>query len=396
MDFKVSVLLVLLFTSACSSSDDEKQVIPSVNIANVEKVEGDDGILTVDFPVTLTESYTEDLIIKYTTEDGSAFQGSDYKKTSGQVTIPAGSTSVTIPLEIISDKIKEGRELFRVRFDSDAQVDWNKMSADIFIGNDDSALPYDTEDYITPNSYPGWKISWADEFVGPEINTDIWTHEIGNGDNGWGNQELEYYTDAPENSRIEDGKLVIEARNDSWNGKEYTSARMITWHKKSMHYGRVDIRAKLPTGQGIWPALWMLGDNLDTKGWPACGETDIMELIGNQPSTSHATVHFGANGTHSYFGKQYSLNGEIFNDRFHVFSLVWEFNQLWFYVDDILFYEFTSKETQGQPYPFNDPSFFLFNVAIGGQWPGDPDETTVFPQQMVVDYIRVFEKEQTL
>jgi beta-glucanase (GH16 family) len=393
MDFKVSVLLVLLFTSACSSSDGEKQVIPSVNIANVEKVEGDDGILTVDFPVTLTESYTEDLIIKYTTEDGSAFQGSDYNKTSGQVTIPAGSTSVTIPLEIISDKIKEGRELFRVRFESDAQVDWNKMSADIIIGNDDSALPYDTEDYVTPESYPGWKTSWADEFDGPEINTDIWTHEIGNGDNGWGNQELEYYTDAPENSRIEDGKLVIEARNDSWNGKEYTSARMITWHKKSMHYGRVDIRAKLPTGQGIWPALWMLGDNLDTKGWPACGETDIMELIGNQPSTSHATVHFGANGTHSYFGKQYSLNGEIFNDRFHVFSLVWEFNQLWFYVDDILFYEFTSKETQGQPYPFNDPSFFLFNVAIGGQWPGDPDETTVFPQQMVVDYIRVFEKE---
>ena len=161
-----------------------------------------------------------------------------------------------------------------------------------------------------------------------------------------------------------------------------------------MLYGRVDIRAKLPTGQGIWPALWMLGANLDTKGWPACGETDIMELIGKEPATSHATVHFGSDfGNHKYTGKAYTLSGEIFNDRFHVFSLVWEHNQLWFYVDDILFYDFTSQDTQGQPYPFNEPSFFIFNVAIGGQWPGNPDATTVFPQMMVVDYIRVFEKE---
>lgn len=394
MDFKSIFLLIFVFSSACSSSEETKEVIPSINIPNAEKVEGDNGITQIEYTITLNEAFTEDLIINYESEDGSAFQNSDYTKTSGQVTIPAGATSAVIPLEIVSDVIKEGKEEFHINFSSSAEMDFSQMTAKIIIIDDDTQLPYGTEDYVTPESYPGWKTSWADEFDGPEINSTIWTHEIGNGDNGWGNQELEYYTDAPENSRIQNGNLVIEARNDSWNGKLYTSARMVTKDKKTMLYGRVDIRAKLPTGQGIWPALWMLGTNLDTKGWPACGETDIMELIGKEPATSHATVHFGSDvGSHKYTGKAYNLSGEIFNDRFHVFSLVWERNQLWFYVDDILFYDFTSQDTQGQPYPFNEPSFFIFNVAIGGQWPGNPDATTVFPQLMVVDYIRVFEKE---
>lgn len=169
---------------------------------------------------------------------------------------------------------------------------------------------------------------------------------------------------------------------------------MITKDKKSFDFGRTDIRAKLPFGQGIWPALWMLGNTIDQKGWPACGEIDILELIGNLPSTSHATVHFGVDfPNHKYVGNSYHVSDEMFNDRFHVFSVVREYNQMWFYVDDILIFEFSSKDTQGQPYPFNEQFFYIFNVAIGGNWPGDPDETTVFPQQMLVDYIRVFEKE---
>ena len=382
--------------SSCSTSEDIKDVIPSVSIQDIEKIEGDDGTITIDFLITLKEGYTEDITLSYSTDDGSAFQNLDYKKTVGQLTIPAGSLEGSISLEIISDKIKEGNEVFRLIFDTEQEININQATANIIIINDDSILPYDTEDYNTPNSYAGWTLNWADEFSGSEINTNWWTHEIGYGDNGWGNNEMQYYTNASGNSRIKNGNLVIEARNDSWNGsQQYTSARLVTKDKKMFVNGRVDIRAKLPSGQGIWPALWMLGNNIDEKGWPACGEIDIMELIGNHPSTSHATVHFGADfsNKYKYVGDDYKLSGEIFNDRFHVFSVVREINQMWFYVDDILFFDFNSKDTQGQQYPFNEQFFFIFNVAIGGNWPGNPDATTIFPQEMVVDYVRVFEKD---
>jgi len=392
---KVSFLLVVLvlFGVNCSSSEDQIKGVPSIIISDISQLEGDDGTLIIDYEVKLKESYSKNVILNYTTDDGSAFQGLDYKKVNGQITIPVGSTESIISLEIISDKIKEGNEVFHLTFDADMEIEFNKNTAIITIGNDDNSLPYDVEDYSTPTSYEGWDLAWADEFENAEINTSWWTHEIGNGDNGWGNNELEYYTDASENSRIENGNLVIEARSDSWNDHQYTSARMITKDKKSFGFGRTDIRAKLPYGQGIWPALWMLGANINLKGWPACGEIDIMELIGNQPSTSHATVHWGIDfANHKYTGKSYSLTDEIFNDRFHVFSVVRAFNQMWFYVDDILIFEFKSKDAQNQPYPFNEQFFFIFNVAIGGNWPGNPDETTQFPQKMLVDYIRVFEK----
>lgn len=390
----IVLLIVLGINLSCSSSSEEPEPAkPKVNIENISQLEGDEGTTTIDFKVKLSESVTQDVILSYATDDASAFQGSDYQKASGQLTIPAGNTEATIPIKIVTDLIKEGNEEFKLLFESNMDVEFNASIAKITIGNDDTKLPYDSEDYSTPTSYEGWTNAWSDEFEGSEISSEFWTHEIGNGDNGWGNNELEYYTDAPENSRVENGKLVIEARNDSWNGNEYTSARMITRDKKSFNLSRTDIRAKLPYGQGIWPALWMLGNNLDEKGWPACGEIDIMELVGHQPETSHATVHWGSDfSNHKYTGKGYTLSGETFNDRFHVFSVVREYNQMYFYVDDILIYEFSSKDLQNQPNPFNNDFFFIFNVAIGGNWPGNPDETTQFPQIMEVDYIRVFEK----
>ena len=395
----VKILLIalsLISIFSCSSSNDEMEVIPTLTIPDIERLEGDEGVLKADLIITVMEAHTKDIMLSYHSDDGSAFQDFDYKKIEGNITIPAGKTEGTIAVEIISDNILEGNELFKIIFDTEQEINVNQMTASVRIKNDDSTLPYDLEDYNTPNSYAGWILSWADEFSGSEINTNWWTHEIGNGDNGWGNNEMQYYTNASGNSRIKNGNLVIEARNDFWNGsQQYTSARLVTKDKKMFVNGRVDIRAKLPSGQGIWPALWMLGNNIDERGWPACGEIDIMELIGNKPSISHATVHFGADfsNKYKYVGDDYRLSGEIFNDRFHVFSVVREFNQMWFYVDDILIFEFTSKDTQGQPYPFNEQFFFIFNVAIGGNWPGNPDATTIFPQEMVVDYVRVFEKE---
>lgn len=384
--------LSIIFIFGCSSSEDVKINTPNIIIDDFEIIEGDDGNLQIEYAVKLDEAYSNDIILTYHSDDASAFQEADYKKVDGQLIIPAGKTEALLTLEIVSDIIKEGNEFFRILFDSNMEVYFENKTAEIKIINNDSMLPYGSTDYTTPDTYTGWKIAWADEFSGTEINKDWWTHEIGNGDNGWGNNEMEYYTDAPENSRIEGGSLVIEARDDSWNGKKYTSARMITKDNKTFGFSRTDIRAKLPYGQGIWPALWMLGNNIDQKGWPACGEIDIMELIGNHPSTSHATVHFGAD-SYKYVGDKYNISSETFNDRFHVFSVVREFSQMWFYVDDILIFDFSSKDTQGQPYPFNEQFFCIFNVAIGGNWPGSPDETTIFPQKMEVDYIRVFEKE---
>jgi len=391
------IIIIIFFFSVfiqCSSSSEKPvEITPFVSIDGMNIIEGDQDNKMLDFKISLREIYSKDVILNYTTEDGSAFQNLDYEKAHGQIVIPKNSKEAFIPIEIFSDNIREGDEIFRIKFEPVGLVDLNQNEALILIKNSDTDLPYDKEDYSTPKTYQGWKLVWEDEFDGNEINKNWWTHEIGNGNSGWGNNELEYYTDSKNNSRVENGNLIIEARDDSWNGHKYTSARMVTKDKISTSYSRIDIRAKLPYGQGIWPALWMLGNNIDQVGWPACGEIDILEMIGKQPSISYATVHFGTNfANHKSSGNHYILSNEILNDRFHVFSVVREINQMWFFVDDILIHEFSPTDTQGASYPFNQDFFFIFNVAIGGNWPGNPDNTTPFPQKMIIDYIRVFEK----
>lgn len=244
------------------------------------------------------------------------------------------------------------------------------------------------EGYPAADSYDGMTLIWSDEFDGTNINLDNWTYDLGN--SGWGNNEWQNYTDNPENSSVSDGYLTITARQE---GSGYTSARLKTQGLQSFQFGRMDIRAKLPEGQGIWPAIWMLGDNIDGVGWPACGEIDIMELVGHQPSTSHGTAHWGSNwNVHQYNGSSITLpNGEKFSDAFHLFSIVWEQNQITWLMDDQPFYSIDNTQMNGQPYPFNAPFFFIMNIAVGGNWPGYPDGTTQFPQQMVVDCIRVFQ-----
>jgi beta-glucanase (GH16 family) len=167
---------------------------------------------------------------------------------------------------------------------------------------------------------------------------------------------------------------------------------MITKNKKVFTYGRIDVRAKIPTAKGMWPALWMLGNNIDQLGWPACGEMDIMELVGTEPNRVHGTLHWGATPTlHSSKEAGYSLATGTFDQQFHVYSMVWVKDQVQIYIDDILYNTITTSNTAGSAYPFNSDFFFIFNVAVGGTWPGPPDATTVFPQRMVVDYVRVFQ-----
>lgn len=241
------------------------------------------------------------------------------------------------------------------------------------------------------NKVEDWELVWSDEFDGPEIDKNTWVFEIGNGPNGWGNNELEYYKE--ENASIEDGVLIIEAREEtvstSYKDYHYTSTRMKTEGKYEFTYGRVEIRAKLPKGKGIWPALWMLGKDIKTKGWPRCGEIDIMELVGHEPATVHGTIHapysYGANG----IGAAYSLKRGDFSDDFHIFAIEWDEDEIEWYVDDVL-YHVVNKDEIGPDWVFDHDFFFIFNVAVGGNWPGSPDKTTVFPQRMYVDYIRVY------
>ncbi|MEM5948454.1 family 16 glycosylhydrolase [Spirochaetia bacterium 38H-sp] len=240
-----------------------------------------------------------------------------------------------------------------------------------------------------------WQLVWSDEFDGTSLDTTYWSYEIGNGQAqgipGWGNNELEYYQQ--NNVSVSGGYLTIEARNetvtDSYGSYNYTSGKIVTKDKFDFTYGRVEIRAKLPKGQGIWPALWMLGADIDTNAWPNCGEIDIMELIGSQPEVIHGTIHGPISGG-SGVGSGYTLTSGDFSDDFHVFAMEWDDDEVEFYVDDILFHVVNKNEILSD-WVFDHAFYFIFNVAVGGSWPGDPDATTVFPQQMQVDYIRVYE-----
>lgn len=252
--------------------------------------------------------------------------------------------------------------------------------------------PIDPEDgYITPISYPNMDIVWNDEFSGNNLDNLDWTYEIGTGNSGWGNNELQYYRE--ENTSVVDGYLIIEARKESFGGSSYTSSRLVTKDKQTFKYGRIDIRALLPKGQGIWPALWMLGNNISSVGWPACGEIDIMEMVGGTgDNTSYGTIHWDNNGSYACTCDQdnsYSLANSIFADEFHVFSIIWDSNAIQWFVDDKLFK--TADITPDGLSEFHNNAFFIFNLAVGGNWPGSPNSNTIFPQQLKVDYIRVFQ-----
>lgn len=255
-------------------------------------------------------------------------------------------------------------------------------------GGDGGGGGVDGDGYQGADSYPGKTLVWSDEFDGTAINSANWTYDLGA--SGWGNNEWQNYTSSPNNSSVVDGFLTITAREE---GGGYTSARMKSVDLQEFQFGRIDIRAKLPEGQGIWPALWMLGANFPEGGWPQCGEIDIMELVGHQPGTTHGTAHWGANfGVHQYAGSSITLpGGAKFSEAFHLFSIEWQQNSIVWYMDDQPFYSIDNTQMNGQPYPFNAPFFFIMNIAVGGNWPGYPDASTQFPQTMMVDYVRVFQ-----
>jgi hypothetical protein len=382
---KALLLLAILplFSECNKSKAPDPANLPSAFISDAIKSEGNSNS-TLDFKVYLDKTYEKPVKMDYTTKDGTAKAGEDYTTTKGILTIDPGSTQGTITVPIVGDTLYELDETFEILISNPLNCVILTNSGPGTILNDDKYTPSGVNDgYITPLTYSGMKLVWSDEFNGTQIDTSNWTHETGA--HGWGNNELQNYTTSPENSFISNGVLVIEAKQ---SGSGYSSARMITMGKREFKYGRIDIRAKLPKGKGIWPALWMLGANFKTVGWPKCGEIDIMELLGHEPGKVYGTAHWG-NPNHASYGLSTALSSGTFADQYHVFSLVWDNKNIKWYLDDVQFV--VIDITPAGLSAMHNEFFFIFNVAVGGNWPGKPDGTTVFPQRMHVDYVRVFQ-----
>lgn len=246
----------------------------------------------------------------------------------------------------------------------------------------------------SPNTPPGRKLVWSDEFNKEGLpDSAKWGYEVG-GD-GWGNNELQYYTaHRPENARIEDGKLIVEARKEAYRGQQYTSARLVTRNKATWTYGRIEVMAKLPKGVGTWPAIWMLGKNISTVGWPRSGEIDIMEHVGFDEGVIHGTIHTEAYNHVKKTEKGKSISVNDVTGAFHVYAIEWTAEQIDFFVDNQKYYT-VQKSVLGNSeaqWPFGQPFFLILNVAVGGDWGGQKGvDETIWPQRMVVDYVRVYQ-----
>ncbi len=220
-------------------------------------------------------------------------------------------------------------------------------------------------------------------------NSQVWGFDIGTGENGWGNQELQYYTDRPENVTIQNGILLITARQESFENSQYTSARLLTKDKFEQQYGRFEARIRLPFGQGIWPAFWMLGADIDENPWPGAGEIDIMEYRGQNPTVLIGSVHGPGYSGGEAISKEYTLENDRFDTGFHIFGIEWGPEFVNFYVDDVLYNQITPEDVTG-PWVFDKPFYILMNLAVGGTFVGSPNAETEFPQTMLVDYVRVY------
>lgn len=252
---------------------------------------------------------------------------------------------------------------------------------------------------VTTASAQNWKLVWADEFDGDTLNTDLWSYQLGTGTDyglpaGWGNNELQYYQE--DNVSVADGVLTITARRENVATSQFTSGRIRTIEKGDWTYGRFEFRAKMPVGKGLWAAIWMLPTDEAYGGWASSGEIDIMEFLGDDSTKVHGTIHYGGTWPNNESrGTDYVTGDTAFNSTFHTFALEWEEGNLRWYVDGEEFQNLGAgmwySSAAAFPAPFNRDFHLLINLAVGGNWPGNPDGSTQFPQKLVVDYVRVYQ-----
>jgi len=242
-------------------------------------------------------------------------------------------------------------------------------------------------------SYGAYQLVWSDEFDGAKLDASSWTHEVGD---NWHNEELQAYTDRSENSYVKDGKLVIVAQKESYHEKEYTSARINTQGKRDFLYGKIEARIKLPKGQGMWPAFWMMPTDSEYGRWAASGEIDILESVNNADHIS-GTIHYGGSPPNNIYSSsgRYREEGVNFSEDYHIYTLEWQPYEMKWFIDGKLYSKKIEWYTQGHPYPapFDKRFYIILNLAVGGRMPGNPDETTVFPQPIYIDWVRVYQTE---
>ena len=239
-----------------------------------------------------------------------------------------------------------------------------------------------------------WVLTWSDEFNGlaEELpDTSKWNFNVGTGSGGWGNQELQYYTDRSKNASMDgEGNLVITAYRESYAGSPFTSARINTQGLFEQKYGRFEARLKTPYGPGLWPAFWMLGSTITTEPWPQCGEIDIMELRGQQPNIINGTLHGPGYSGGNPISQSYAMPDNRFDTDYHLFAVEWDEEKIDFFVDDYLYQRIESDDVSGE-WVYDNPFFIILNVAVGGNYVGFPTEQTPFPQKMIIDYVRVYQ-----
>lgn len=247
------------------------------------------------------------------------------------------------------------------------------------------------EPVASPVPVSEWVLVWQDEFDGSEIDRTKWIFDIGG--HGWGNNEWQFYTDRPENARIENRMLVIEARQERFIRRNYTSARLKTQGLYAWTYGRIEARMKLPSARGLWPAFWMLGTSVEEVDWPACGEIDIMEYIGPKaPGEVYGTIHGpGYAGGGAGLSGSLTLPESTLTQDFHIYAIEWEPDEIRWYFDDQEYFRVRRQDVPGE-WVFDQPFFIILNLAVGGNWPGYPDESTPFPQFLYVDYVRIYQR----
>ncbi|WEK55046.1 MAG: glycoside hydrolase family 16 protein [Candidatus Cohnella colombiensis] len=245
------------------------------------------------------------------------------------------------------------------------------------------------------SSNSNWTLVWSDEFTAPAgspVDSTKWVFDTGGG--GWGNSELQNYTDRTDNASISNNKLIIQAKKENYGNSQYTSARIKTKNKFSVKYGKIEMRAMLPYGQGIWPAFWMLGANIDTVGWPNNGEIDIMENVGPKSQdriigTAHGPGYSGGNAV----SNSYTLTD--YSNTYHTYAVEFEPSVIRWYVDGNLYHQVTPSDVLNKQWVFDQDFYIILNLAVGGSWPGSPDATTKFPQKFYIDYVKVWQRTGT-
>lgn len=357
-----TILLSIFWLGESGCKDDDSPVTPSNLI--ITPVISTTGTGLVSFTATADRATTFDFYFGESND-------TPFKSSAGQASHAYGKSG-TYDVKVVA-------------YSKDNLSIDKTISITVLVG----VPPIPTTGYSTPEKYTGMNLVWQDEFSGSQLNLTDWKFETGG--SGWGNNELEYYQE--KNTAVYDGYLIITAKKESAGGKDYTSSRIKTQGLREFQYGRIDIRALLPEGQGIWPALWMLGYNIDAVSWPGCGEIDIMEMIGGgtgRDNTVYGTAHWDNAGSYaSYGGNRALTTGKVFADEFHVFSIVWTAASITWYLDDVQFH--VIDITPAGLSEFKNKFFLIFNVAVGGNWPGSPNASTIFPQRMVVDYVRIFQ-----